>query len=469
MPKKGGGGGGKASKPNIPKNTSITNHISQPKVSKVKLEEKKLKQVEQNALLVQKTTIKETQNETNKMLDLDGSGLFRFKIIFALLSGRSIRINDIRLDDPVKPGLREYEVNFLRFIDSLTTGTILRINPTGTSIKFTPGVLLGGKVTHECTTARSIGYLLEVCIFLGPFCKDQLEATFTSCITNSDTDVSCDIIRAVTLRQLQHFGFGDLDLLGERTPGPTIKVNKRGAPPLGGGEVVFTFPNLTSQQSLKACTLLDPGMIKRIRGLAYSTKCSSSFAQRMVNSSRGVMNGYIGDIHIYTDSFTTRNGGNSPGYAIGLAAESTTGCVLASQRTAITTSVLAAMTEGEGNKGKSADATTTLVDSLPGDIDLITPEDVGRVAAKGLLEEISFGGCVDAYHQLLFIVYMALGPDQQVSRVRFGPLSPQCVYLLRLLKEFWGVQFQLTPDVKSQTIMVSCVGIGYQNMNKRVC
>jgi RNA 3'-terminal phosphate cyclase-like protein len=203
-------------------------------------------------------------------------------------------------------------------------------------------------------------------------------------------------------------------------------------------------------------------MIKRIRGLAYTTKCSSSFAQRMVVASRGVLNGYIGDIHIYTDSFTTQNGGLSPGYAVGLAAESTTGCVLASQRTAVTSSSLAAQTSS-GKEGEQV-----FQDSLPGDVDLITPEDVGRVAAKGLLEEISFGGCVDAYHQLLYLVYMALGPDQQVSRVRFGPLTPQSVYLLRLLKEFWGVQFQLTPDVKSATVLVSCVGIGYTNMNKRV-
>jgi RNA 3'-terminal phosphate cyclase-like protein len=386
--------------------------------------------------------------------------MFRHKIIFSLLSGKALKINEMRPEDPIKPGIRDYEVNFLRFIDSITTGTALKINNTGTSIKFSPGMLLGGKVTHSCTTQRSIGYLIEACLILGPFCKEPLDITFTDCITNSDTDLSCDIIRAVSIRQLQHFGIGAYDLLGVKSEVPEIKVTKRGAPPLGGGEVKFTCPIV---KTIQPCTLIDPGMIKRVRGLAYTTKCSSSFAQRMVSASRGVLHGYIGDIHIYTDTFTRKEGGDSPGYAIGLAAESTTGCVLSSQRTAITPAILAQM-----NPNTTAD-TTSIEDSLPGDVDLLTPEDVGRVSAKALLEEISYGGCVDGYHQLLFLCYMALGPEQQVSRVRFGTITPQAVYMLRLLKEFWNIEFQLQPDVKSNTVLVSCVGLGYQNMNKKMC
>ena len=41
---------------------------------------------------------------------------------------------------------------------------------------------------------------------------------------------------------------------------------KRGAPPEGGGEVVFSCP---VRRNLQPLQFTDPGKIKRIRGLAY--------------------------------------------------------------------------------------------------------------------------------------------------------------------------------------------------------
>lgn len=443
---------------------SVTNQVRLPKASEVNREIKAAERIEKNKELVEKTQIHQrldAQKDTQSVLEFQGEGLFRWKIIFSLLSGKTVRINDIRLNDPQKPGIREYEVNFLRFVDRITTGTTLNINKTGTSVKFVPGILIGGVVEHDCTLHRCVGYLLEAALLLGPFCKYELKATFKNCVTNSDTDLSCDLIRAVTIRQLQNFGFGSVDIIGVKSPAPDIKVTKRGAPPLGGGEVEFTVPLI---KTILPCTLVDPGMIRRIRGLSYTTKCSASFSQRMITSARGVLNGYIGDIHIYSDAFTKReNAGNSPGYSIALAAESSTGCVLSSQRTASTSATLAQQAQG-ADLSKLANG---MVDNLPGDVALITPEDVGRVAGKALLEEVSYGGCVDSVHQGLYLFFMALGPDQQVSRVRFGQLTPQSIYILRLLKEFWGITFQLTPDVKSSTVLVSCVGIGYQNMNRK--
>ena len=44
------------------------------------------------------------------------------------------------------------------------------------------------------------------------------------------------------------------------------QIVKRGAPPEGGGEVVFSCP---VRRNLRPLQFTDPGKIKRIRGLAY--------------------------------------------------------------------------------------------------------------------------------------------------------------------------------------------------------
>ena len=45
-----------------------------------------------------------------------------------------------------------------------------------------------------------------------------------------------------------------------------FQIVKRGAAPEGGGEVLFTCP---CRQKLRPLHFLDPGKIKRIRGVAY--------------------------------------------------------------------------------------------------------------------------------------------------------------------------------------------------------
>ena len=45
-----------------------------------------------------------------------------------------------------------------------------------------------------------------------------------------------------------------------------FQIVKRGAPPQGGGEAVFSCP---VRRTLRPLQFTDPGKIKRIRGLSY--------------------------------------------------------------------------------------------------------------------------------------------------------------------------------------------------------
>jgi len=342
------------------------------------------------------------------------------RLVCATLSGKPIRIDEIRELDG-EPGLRDYEVSFIRLLDKISNGCTISINETGTKLKYRPGLLVGcHHLTHECPPSRSISYFLEALILLAPFCKIPINLTLTG-VTNDNQDLSVDILRTMTLPLLKNFGL-EAD--------PILKVKKRGAPPLGGGEVSFSCP-IVSQ--LKPINLIDEGKIKKIRGLAYTTKCSPQFANRMIEIARGVFNDYIPDVHIYSDHYKGKNSGLSGGFGLSLVAETTTKIYL------------------------SSDFTATQ-DSLP--------EDIAKEGALALLHEISQGGCIDSSHQSFILLLMLLCPED-VSKVKLGQLTPYTMENLRLYKQIFGVSFNISSDPKTNGLFLSCMGIGYKNYSRK--
>ncbi|KAJ9071638.1 hypothetical protein DSO57_1035079 [Entomophthora muscae] len=230
------------------------------------------------------------------MIKLESHIGFRQRLIMATLSGKPIRIDKIRPDDD-NPGLREYEASFLRLIEKLTNGSTIEINYTGTSIVYRPGVIVGGKIEHDCgPSGRSIGYFLEAIIPLAPFSKLPFQISLQG-VTNDNADISVDLIRTVSLRHLKRFGIED---------NVELKINKRGAPPLGGGEVYFSCSTI---RQLKPIRVLEEGRIKRIRGIAYSTRVSPQTTNRVVEAARSVLNRYIPDIFIVTDAYKKNESG----------------------------------------------------------------------------------------------------------------------------------------------------------------
>lgn len=90
------------------------------------------------------------------ILTFKGSSFFRQRLILSVLSGKPVRILDIRsLQD--EPGLHEFEINLIRLLDKITNGTVIELNETGTILYFQPGLLHGGQIEHDCSTQRSVG------------------------------------------------------------------------------------------------------------------------------------------------------------------------------------------------------------------------------------------------------------------------------------------------------------------------
>jgi RNA 3'-terminal phosphate cyclase-like protein len=82
-----------------------------------------------------------------------------------------------------------------------------------------------------------------------------------------------------------------------------------------------------------------------------------------------------------------------------------------------------------------------------------------------LLEEVRRGGCIDTTAQSLALLWMCLGPED-VARIRVGTLSHYTIESLRLFKKSFGVEFKVRADHDSQTVLLSCLGIGFRNMAK---
>lgn len=226
-----------------------------------------------------------------------------------------------------------------------------------------------------------------------------------------------------------------------------LKVIKRGLKPEGGGEIIF---KMNPVKKLKTLHLMENsiGMVKRIRGIVYACKVSPTFANRTVESAKGIMLNFLPDVYLHTDQNKGKLSGLSAGYGVNLLAETNENVTYACEIVST-------------EKGK-------------------LPEDVGKECANKLLDEIYRGGCCDSTFQWIMMLYMALGP-KSVSKVVVGPLSQYSIKYLQLLKEFLGITFKLDTlekddddddDENDQSripkVVLTCVGIGYSNLSKRV-
>lgn len=46
---------------------------------------------------------------------------------------------------------------------------------------------------------------------------------------------------------------------------------------------------------------IDEGMVKRIRGVSFSTRVSTQFENTIIHSARGIFNNLLPDVRIFTD------------------------------------------------------------------------------------------------------------------------------------------------------------------------
>ncbi|KAK2740383.1 hypothetical protein FQN57_006123 [Myotisia sp. PD_48] len=398
---------------------------------------------------------------TQPPVKFTGHQSFAHRLILSTLTGRPIHISQIR-SSSLNPGLTPYEISFLRLLEAVTNGAHIEISYTGTVLLYKPGLITGsatgtgasrGVITHEppvgCT--RGVSYfLLPLCI-LAPFSKSPVNVLFTGpgVITSSTPsgDISADSVRTAILPLFSQFGISnniELRILKRSNPGP----NGKG----GGGEVQLVFGHQVRLP--KTLHLLNPGRVKKIRGVAYSTGVSGSNNARMIDVARGILNPYVSDTYIFSDvspaPLVSANDRNNPsakkkigvGFGLSLVAESSTGCLY------------------------SAD-----VASPPSGG--VAPEDIGKQCALQLLEAVSVGGCVSRSAAPTLLTLMSMGTED-VGRLQVGKgviADETVVQLARDLSKLgaagWGVR-EADKEAADSDIIVSVVGRGIGNVGRKI-
>jgi RNA 3'-terminal phosphate cyclase-like protein len=185
---------------------------------------------------------------------------------------------------------------------------------------------------------------------------------------------------------------------------------------------------------LQNVDLSDSGRIKRIRGIAATTRVSPQVSNRLVESCRGLLNPFIPDIYINSDVYKGEEAGKSPGFSISLVAESTTGALLYADQ----------------------------VGAAGG-----TPEDIGQKAARRLLKEVAGGGYVNSGAHYFLLSLMAMTVDH-VNKATLSGLSLSDEEYMASIKDFIGVAFKVRQSSASNTCIVSCLGSGYVNFSQRM-
>ncbi|CAI4232526.1 unnamed protein product [Auanema sp. JU1783] len=373
-------------------------------------------------------------------LCFEGCNFFRLRICYSILSGRRIKIRNIRKNEDA-PGIRDYESKLLNLIDRITNGTRIEIGATGTMVTIRPGLIIGGNVTFDCGSSRCLSYFLEPLVMISPFCKNPLVAKLKG-VTNAPDELSVDAIKGTWFSVYNKFVLNDEKL--------DLKISARGLMPDGGGSIIFTAPIVKTLRSPKR---EKAGKVCKIRGYAYVSKVTPSVAYRMITEAKKTLTGYIADVYITVDHRKGDGGGKSPGYGLFLTAETTEGVVYHGE----------AISRPKGVEG-----------------DPLTAEEIGNQAAVALLNQIHAGGSLDSSAQSLAATFVTLC-QKDVSKFLFGPFTVYSVNCLRHLKKFFEVQFKIeewrkivTEEQESLAMgslnksMVTGMGIGYSNLNKLV-
>ena len=383
------------------------------------------------------------------------------RLILSTLTGRAVRFQRIRPSSLTHTGLAPHEISFLRLLEAVTNGSQFIISLTGTELLYKPGLITGsapgsgasgGVIRHElpaeCT--RGVSYFLIPLCLLAPFSKAPINVLFTGpgVITSATPsgDMSADSVRTAILPLFAQFGI---------TNNIELRILRRSNTNIGGkggaGEVQLVFGHQIRLP--KTVHILNPGRVKKIRGVAYCTGVSASNNARMIEEARGVLNPMTGDTYIFSDVssapyVTAKDKPNldqkrkvGVGFGLSLVAESSTGSLY------------------------SADVASPPAGG-------IAPEDIGRQCAYQLLESISFGGAVSLAAAPTVLTLMAMG-SEDVGRIQLGRdvlTSETVIKLARDLKVFgasgWGVRDSTTG--LGTDVVVSVVGRGVGNVGRKI-
>jgi RNA 3'-terminal phosphate cyclase (ATP) len=341
---------------------------------------------------------------------LEGGGqIIRTTIALAALAGVDVKLTKIREKRP-NPGLQPQHVTAVRALATISQAETEGLAQGSRELEFRPSAHGSGLFRLDVGTAGSIPLVLQALMPCLNYSSDRVELDLIG-----GTDVkwspSIDYLNLIVLPALQRMGYQ-----------ATIKVNRRGHYPRGGGQVTVT---VKPSHSLNAITLLKRGELQKIEGISHCVKLPPHVAQRQADAAKKKLStaGYHSadlEIETYPPEQDTHLG---PGSGITLVAKFSDGSVLGA--------------DNIGERGKPA-------------------ETVGQQAAERLLAEIGSNAPVDRHLGDILIPYMAVAKGR--SEIQVSELTLHTITNITVTEKILGVKFQIQGE-EHQPAKISVDGI----------
>jgi RNA 3'-phosphate cyclase len=349
------------------------------------------------------------------MIEIDGSlgegggQILRSSLALAAVLGKDVRVFNIRAGRS-EPGLRAQHLTGAKAVASLCNADFQGLQIGSSEFIFKPGRIDGGAFCFDVGTAGSITLVLQALMPLLPFASREVSLEI-----RGGTDVKwsppIDYLHLVALPLLKKMG---VEL--------SLKMERRGHYPRGGGIV---RANSTPTRFLKPILGLNRGRVSSIAGISHATGLPGHVAQRQASAAAPLIEEKKLP-HPEIEIENLENGSQSgPGSGI----------------------VLCAMTENSsivggdclGERGRPA-------------------EEVGRVAAQTLIEEIESGCFLDRHMGDMIIPYLSLA--EGVSELSISQVTQHTLTNVKVAEMVAGVHFDPLEKLGSRSrLRVKGVGL----------
>ncbi len=241
-----------------------------------------------------------------------GSGtIVRLSTAFSALTGKPIRITDIRAKRP-SPGLRHQHLEAVRILAKICSAEIKGDEVGSKEIEFHPEKIKGGEFDVNIETAGSIGLLSYATLIPAVFGKGKTMLRVKGGSIASKWSPPIPYMENVLLPILSKMGIQ-----------ANFTIKKHGFYPVGGSKVDF---EINPVQEIKPITLTDSGEVLKINGLSIASESlkNKNVAERQIRGFRRIIRKEkdVDVKPVYVQAAC-------PGSVFVIWAETSTGCILA--------------------------------------------------------------------------------------------------------------------------------------------
>ncbi len=337
------------------------------------------------------------------MIEVDGSRgegggqIVRTSIALAALTGKDVRLSNIRENRPTQ-GLSRQHCTAIHAVADMNDSWVVGNVPGSREMVFRPGKAGSGDVALDVGSAGSISLMLQAMLL---------------CAQSHDSKVTMDIRGGTNVKWAPPIDFYPqvlFPLLSRMGIEAEMEIVNRGFYPQGHGHVRVT---VVPAKTIRPLRIDDLGEVLEVNAVSYCQNLPPRIVDEMAWSCQEMLS----DIAVLNVERDIRQGG-STGAGISLVAVHRNGMMGASAL---------------GSRGNPARL-------------------VGEEAAKDLIVEMDGGGTLDVHAADQLVPYMALADGGSVFRV--WRISKHLLSQMDLLETFLDVKFHISRLTKGYRIEV---------------